>query len=133
MCYRSKSSSRSSPGRGPHWKWARSFRDCRFLTIVFLPAMQRWHSLQPPCFHARKSDGQCFSISLLSSFLCQEYIWENTIHLMFSPVRFSGGGLVTCHSMQLNAKQLRTTEPDPAVSRSIQKQPITIVLDNVLD
>lgn len=35
--------------------------------------------------------------------------------------------------MKLNAKQLRTTVPDPQVARSIKKNPITIILDNVLD
>lgn len=35
--------------------------------------------------------------------------------------------------MQLNAKQLRTTEADPSLARSIKKNPITIILDNVLD
>lgn len=35
--------------------------------------------------------------------------------------------------MKLNAQQLRTSEPDPALARSIRKHPITIILDNVLD
>lgn len=35
--------------------------------------------------------------------------------------------------IQLNAKELRTTQPDPEVARSIKKNPITIILDNVLD
>lgn len=35
--------------------------------------------------------------------------------------------------MKLNAKQLRTTEVDPELSRSIRKNPITIILDDVLD
>ena len=35
--------------------------------------------------------------------------------------------------MQLNAKQLRTSVPDPIVIQSIKKNPITIILDNVLD
>lgn len=35
--------------------------------------------------------------------------------------------------MQLNAKQLRTTEADPSIARLIKKNPITIILDNVLD
>ncbi len=35
--------------------------------------------------------------------------------------------------MKLNAKELRTTPPDPKVVRSIKKHPITIILDNVLD
>lgn len=34
---------------------------------------------------------------------------------------------------KLNAQQLRTTQPDPVVSLSIKKNPITIILDNVLD
>jgi tRNA G18 (ribose-2'-O)-methylase SpoU len=34
---------------------------------------------------------------------------------------------------RLNAKQLRTTEVDPVVAGSIQKNPVTIILDNVLD
>lgn len=34
---------------------------------------------------------------------------------------------------KLNAQQLRTTQPDPVVSQSIKKNPITIILDNVLD
>lgn len=35
--------------------------------------------------------------------------------------------------MKLNAKQLRSTTLDPEVARSIVKNPITIILDNVLD
>ncbi|MEK7587552.1 MAG: TrmH family RNA methyltransferase [Patescibacteria group bacterium] len=35
--------------------------------------------------------------------------------------------------IQLNAKELRTTEVDPNVASSIKKNPITIILDNVLD
>lgn len=35
--------------------------------------------------------------------------------------------------IKLNAKQLRTTEVDPKIARSIKKNPITIILDNVLD
>jgi len=35
--------------------------------------------------------------------------------------------------LKLNAKELRTTPVDPEVSRSIKKNPITIILDNVLD
>lgn len=35
--------------------------------------------------------------------------------------------------MKLNAKELRTTPPNPTVARSIVKNPITIILDNVLD
>ena len=35
--------------------------------------------------------------------------------------------------MKLNAKQLRTTTPDPEIIKSIIKNPITIILDNVLD
>lgn len=35
--------------------------------------------------------------------------------------------------IQLNAKELRTTQPDPEVARSIKKNSITIILDNVLD
>lgn len=34
---------------------------------------------------------------------------------------------------KLNAKELRTTEVDPEVAKSIRKHPITIILDNVLD
>ncbi len=36
-------------------------------------------------------------------------------------------------AMKLNAKQLRTTTPDPEIIKSIIKNPITIILDNVLD
>ncbi len=35
--------------------------------------------------------------------------------------------------LKLNAKELRTTDVDPEVARSIKKNPITIILDNVLD
>lgn len=35
--------------------------------------------------------------------------------------------------LKLNARELRTTEADPAIARSIQKNPVTIILDNVLD
>lgn len=35
--------------------------------------------------------------------------------------------------IKLNAKQLRTSEVDPEIVRSIKKHPITIILDNVLD
>ena len=35
--------------------------------------------------------------------------------------------------IRLNAKELRTTEVDPAIAESIQKNPITIICDNVLD
>lgn len=35
--------------------------------------------------------------------------------------------------MRLNAKQLRTTLPDPEMAKSIKKIPIHIILDNVLD
>lgn len=35
--------------------------------------------------------------------------------------------------MVLNAKQLRTTQPDPEIAKTIRKNPITIILDNVLD
>ena len=35
--------------------------------------------------------------------------------------------------MKLNAKQLRTGEFDPELAKEIQKNPITIILDNVLD
>lgn len=35
--------------------------------------------------------------------------------------------------MRLNAKQLRTSEPDPELYKKIQKNPIYIVLDNVYD
>jgi len=35
--------------------------------------------------------------------------------------------------IKLNAKELRTTAPDPKVAKSIKKNPITIILDNVLD
>src|SRR3989337_1650657 len=35
--------------------------------------------------------------------------------------------------IKLNAKELRTTDVDPKIARSIKKNPVTIVLDNVLD
>ena len=35
--------------------------------------------------------------------------------------------------MKLNAKQLRTSEPDPDALKSIKKNPIFVILDNVLD
>lgn len=35
--------------------------------------------------------------------------------------------------VKLNAKELRTTVADPLIARSIKKNPITIILDNVLD
>ena len=35
--------------------------------------------------------------------------------------------------MRLNAKQLRTNEVDPSIASSMKKNPITIILDNVLD
>ena len=35
--------------------------------------------------------------------------------------------------MKLNAKELRTTEADPEIAKSIKKNPVTIILDNVLD
>jgi tRNA G18 (ribose-2'-O)-methylase SpoU len=35
--------------------------------------------------------------------------------------------------LKLNAKELRTTDPDPEAANAIKKNPITIVLDNVLD
>lgn len=35
--------------------------------------------------------------------------------------------------MKLNAKELRTTKPDPEVIKSIKKNPVFIILDNVLD
>ena len=35
--------------------------------------------------------------------------------------------------IKLNAKELRTITPDPEVAKSIRKNPITIILDNVLD
>lgn len=35
--------------------------------------------------------------------------------------------------IKLNAKELRTTKADPEVAQSIKKNPITIILDNVLD
>ncbi len=35
--------------------------------------------------------------------------------------------------MHLNAKQLRTGEVDPELAKSIRKNPVTIILDNVLD
>lgn len=35
--------------------------------------------------------------------------------------------------LKLNAQQLRTTQPDLSVAQAMQKNPITIILDNVLD
>lgn len=35
--------------------------------------------------------------------------------------------------LKLNAKELRTTEADPDIAKSIKKNPVTIILDNVLD
>lgn len=35
--------------------------------------------------------------------------------------------------IKLNARQLRTTEVDPNIAKSIRKNPITIIVDNVLD
>lgn len=35
--------------------------------------------------------------------------------------------------IKLNAKELRTTEVDPEVAKGLPKNPITIILDNVLD
>ncbi|MBI3956299.1 TrmH family RNA methyltransferase [Candidatus Gottesmanbacteria bacterium] len=35
--------------------------------------------------------------------------------------------------VKLNAKELRTTPVDPEVTKAIKKNPITIILDNVLD
>ena len=35
--------------------------------------------------------------------------------------------------IKLNAKELRTTEVDPEVARSVPKNPVVIVCDNVLD
>lgn len=35
--------------------------------------------------------------------------------------------------IKLNARQLRTTKPEPEVAKSIKKNPIYIILDNVLD
>ena len=35
--------------------------------------------------------------------------------------------------IKLNAKELRTTEVDPEIAKSIKKNPVTIILDNVLD
>ncbi|PWT71330.1 MAG: RNA methyltransferase [Bacteroidetes bacterium] len=35
--------------------------------------------------------------------------------------------------IKLNAQQLRTSEVDPEIAKSIKKNPITIILDNVLD
>lgn len=40
---------------------------------------------------------------------------------------------VDAHCMKLNAKQLRTTQPDPEMAKSIKKHPLFIILDNVLD
>lgn len=35
--------------------------------------------------------------------------------------------------IKLNARELRTTNVDPSLAKSIKKNPITIILDNVLD
>lgn len=35
--------------------------------------------------------------------------------------------------LKLNARELRTTQPDLSVAQAMQKNPITIILDNVLD
>jgi 23S rRNA (guanosine2251-2'-O)-methyltransferase len=35
--------------------------------------------------------------------------------------------------IKMNAAELRTTEVDPEIAKSIQKNPITVILDNVLD
>ena len=35
--------------------------------------------------------------------------------------------------MRLTAKQLRTSTPDPSFTQSVKRNPITIILDNVLD
>ncbi len=35
--------------------------------------------------------------------------------------------------LKLNAKELRTTDPDPEAANAVKKNPITIILDNVLD
>lgn len=35
--------------------------------------------------------------------------------------------------IKLTAKELRTTEVDPDIAKSIKKNPVTIILDNVLD
>jgi len=35
--------------------------------------------------------------------------------------------------IKLNAKELRTTDVDPLVAKAIKKNPVTIILDNVLD
>lgn len=35
--------------------------------------------------------------------------------------------------LKLNAKELRTTDPDPDAVNAVKKNPITIILDNVLD
>ncbi len=35
--------------------------------------------------------------------------------------------------IKLNAKELRTTEPDPDIAKNLKKNPIYIILDNVLD
>ena len=37
------------------------------------------------------------------------------------------------YMLKLNAKELRTTEVNPVVAKSIKKNPVTIILDNVLD
>lgn len=35
--------------------------------------------------------------------------------------------------LKLNAKELRTTLPDPEATKSMKKNPVTIIVDNVLD
>jgi 23S rRNA (guanosine2251-2'-O)-methyltransferase len=35
--------------------------------------------------------------------------------------------------IKMNAAELRTTEVDPEIAKSIKKNPVTIILDNVLD
>jgi tRNA G18 (ribose-2'-O)-methylase SpoU len=35
--------------------------------------------------------------------------------------------------LKLNAKELRTTDPDPEAAKAVKKNPITIILDNILD
>lgn len=44
-----------------------------------------------------------------------------------------GLGFITKFMLRLNAKQLRTSEPDSGIIQSIKRNPIFIVLDNVLD
>lgn len=41
--------------------------------------------------------------------------------------------LYNIEMIKLNAKELRTTEVDPEIAKSIKKNPITIILDDVLD